>query len=111
MRLVDLQNNIDVILEAREVVEGASFQFIGNLNATNTSEPVAVQLDGSNVIIDADVPAASCARILLGYDENEDVDQVQLSSNPDFLSVDGFPCTEFGTNLIWFMIFNDLYKE
>jgi len=106
VRLVDSALSIDVVLEARTIVPGQSYQVVDDVGGAN-SKTISIQLDGSQVSID-DGTTATCARILLSYDFNEN-ENTPEGSDPDFSFVDGFPCSEFGTTLLWYMVVEELY--
>lgn len=99
IRMIDHLNVNYVELESKDIGDG-KFTITDNVLGKCGRDPWTekAELDGENIIIDAGVPDVTCIEMLEEYDVP--LNDTQL----DFLSMNEYPCTEFGQNLIWFMI-------
>jgi len=99
IRMIDHLNVNYVELEAKDLGD-SKFEVSDNILGDCGRDPwvVKAELVGEDIEISAGVPDVTCSEMLANY-------QVPLNDTQlDFLSVEGYPCTQFGQNLIWFMI-------
>ena len=111
-RLLDNVNGFDVVMEARNLATPRTYEVVDNVNSANP-RTVRVQLDGDGGfgIVSTNsslVPETTCARIILSFDPVSIWDEkyVNVDPQPDYLPVDGHPCSEFGETLIWYVLYS-----
>lgn len=111
MKLIDTTNDINVLVEARDIGVGA-FEVTTEANGENP-RTVSLLLSGwwdKAIFTGSDLasalPQTNCAKIVLGYDKDE---EFEVPSRPDFLPVEGHACSEYGMNLVWLLIIEDWY--